>query len=226
MRSTNNATENETEMSRSAMPSSSLLSGSIIKQELDDDDDSVTSTSSSSSISTSSNSIVIDTNNEKKKSNKPRVKFANVEMRFYDRILGDNPACNDGPPVSLDWSYSKNVFSTSLDEYETHRLPRRTRRQLCMSTITRRNMMVYHFGYTHEQITAAANNIKRIKKQRAQTKSLTSAKEKRQEIAQAIKGKLKKTLGLNRPIQYESRRNHFIEARETEQINNLCMMVR
>jgi len=87
-------------------------------------------------------------------------------------------------------------------------------------------MMVNHFGYSHEQITAAANKTKRIKKQRAQTKALTESQEKRQELAEAFKRKLKKTLGMEKRIHYERESNHYIEAKENEQMNHLMMMVR
>ena len=38
---------------------------------------------------------------------KRSIKFGNVEVRFYGRTLGDNPACPSGPPISLSWLYRK-----------------------------------------------------------------------------------------------------------------------
>jgi hypothetical protein len=118
---------------------------------------------------------------------KHRVQFSNIEMRFYNRILGDNPAVEYGPPIQLDWSYNdQNIFLTSIDEYETHRLPRRTRRQLAMSEGTRWNLMIHQFGYTHDEITECANKVKKIKKQREKSKMTTIAGEKRQEFAEKV----------------------------------------
>lgn len=134
---------------------------------------------------------------EKPKSTKPRVKFTNIEIRKYNRILGDNPACLSGPPLQLDWTYGNDtddIVRKTIDDYESDRLPRRTRRQLVMTTITRRNMMVYHFGCSHHDVDEATRGIKKIRKQRQKTKSLTPAEEKRQEIAEFIAKKVKKTL--------------------------------
>merc|ERR1712238_242161 len=34
------------------------------------------------------------------------VSFKAVEIREYDRAIGDNPSCSSGPPIALDWNYS------------------------------------------------------------------------------------------------------------------------
>ena len=50
------------------------------------------------------------------------VAFARVEIRYYERILGDNPSCTAGPPMSIGWRYDPSqtvVFG--VDEYEMAR---------------------------------------------------------------------------------------------------------
>lgn len=71
-----------------------------------------------------------------------KVRFSRVEFREYDMILGDNPSCSHGPPVSLGWCCF-NTFSISLEiteHYDTkqHRclkemvLPRHVRERILL----------------------------------------------------------------------------------------------
>lgn len=127
-----------------------------------------------------------------RKKQKKSVRFGTINIRKYNRILGDNPACSSGCPVQLDWdSYPQPIVP--IDEYETNRLPRRTRRHLQLTAITRRNSLHYHFGYTHAEIEQGAEEIKKIKKQRLLTKSLTTNMEKREEFVQNVTRKIKRT---------------------------------
>jgi hypothetical protein len=123
-----------------------------------------------------------------------KVQFDTIEIRKYNKVLGDNPACRDGPPTQLDWEYSV-LPSTSIDEYEEKRRPRRLRRHLALTSITRRNSMFYHFGYTHEEIDEAAEAIKKIQKQRQVTKKLKSngKKERTQEVFENVTKTIKRT---------------------------------
>ncbi len=119
-------------------------------------------------------------------------RFGNVEIRKYDRILGDNPACSDGCPVQLGWLYTSQE-PVCLDEYEANRYPRRSRRQLQLTSITRRNSLHYHFGYTHQEIEQGSDAIKKIQKQRIMTRSITRKKEKTQEKLEKLTKGIKRT---------------------------------
>ena len=101
--------------------------------------------------------------------NRPQIHFTSVTIRTYDCTIGDNPACKDGTPVSLDWSFTQRD-PISLSEYESSRPPRRTRRQLAMSTITRRNLLVNHFGFSEKDVHKAERDVKIIRKKREQSK--------------------------------------------------------
>jgi|EP01083_Nonionella_stella_P000141 hypothetical protein len=179
------------------------------------------------------NDINSDNTSKKEKKIKPRVTFGNIEIRRYNRILGDNPACIVGPPIQLDWTYNPDsILSVPIEEYENNRYPRRTRRQLVMTTITRRNMMTYHFGCTHEEVDAAERSTKKIQRQRAQTKTLKPCVERRQEITQSITRRMKRTLSREKLVFYDSsntdrvvRKNHnMILAKENGNMNNLVMI--
>eukprot|EP00566_Odontella_aurita_P016575 CAMPEP_0113579332 /NCGR_PEP_ID=MMETSP0015_2-20120614/30012_1 /TAXON_ID=2838 /ORGANISM="Odontella" /LENGTH=257 /DNA_ID=CAMNT_0000483305 /DNA_START=173 /DNA_END=943 /DNA_ORIENTATION=- /assembly_acc=CAM_ASM_000160 len=97
---------------------------------------------SSHSRATSSGNIVGNSN------------FGSIEIRQYTRILGDNPACADGPPIALGWKYSSQSTVLSVDEYEMGREPRREESALRLS-IKRRETMLRALGYSTRDLIEA-----------------------------------------------------------------------
>ena len=52
--------------------------------------------------------------------NPPRVRFDSVSIREYNQILGNNPACEEGPSLALGWKVlSRSKFD--IDHYEIQR---------------------------------------------------------------------------------------------------------
>ena len=221
----------------SSFTAESSLSESSYEEDLDNDinNNHVHKHSMRKSILKNTSSSSLST----KRTKKERVQFGNLQMRFYNRVLGDNPACQTGPPLELDWSYNKNnIFDTSVDDYEIHRLPRRTRRQLVMTNITRRNMMIYHFGCTHDDIDKAANGIKKIQRQREVTKSLSPAVERRQEMKENLTkmlfgrritsinsiGRKSRSSGRNRDDLMTLQQRRSVESYEDNHLNQLLMV--
>lgn len=202
-----------------ATESTAIESSSISSTDDDDDDKNTNEKKRNKKLKS------ILSASKKNKSARPRVQFGNLEMRFYDRTLGDNPACVNGAPVELDWTYNDKTFNTPIEEFEGNRLPRRTRRQLVMTSVTRRNMMVYHFGCTHDQIDKAANSTKKIQRQRERTKSLSPAVEKRQEMTENFT-KIFRWPGSNSSrddlMSYEQKRS--VDAYENDHFNTLLMV--
>jgi len=49
------------------------------------------------------------------------VRFDNVYIREYETVLGDNPSCSCGPPISLGWNYDdfdqKEMLVESYEQY-------------------------------------------------------------------------------------------------------------
>ena len=103
---------------------------------------------------------------------KSKIRFSTIEIREFNRTLGDNPACRDGPPISLDWDYIVKD-SVSIDEYESKRLPRRSHHNLFLSMYTRRNIMLKHFGYTIKEIEKVEHSIRLIQEKRCKTRAET-----------------------------------------------------
>jgi hypothetical protein len=65
-----------------------------------------------------------------------RVYFGSIEIVELAMILGDHPACRNGPPVQTSWNAQSRV-SVNLDEYELTRTPRRSIQELRLSSAAR-----------------------------------------------------------------------------------------
>lgn len=118
-----------------------------------------------------------------------RVRFEQIEIRNYDMILGDNPSCSYGPPVTLDWDYSKNK-PMSLDEYEKRRGQRRKTYQMQIPAVHRRRILEQS-GYTPDEIEYMCKEMNTIKSQRERTKMMLPFS-KLQEAAESAKRKKKR----------------------------------
>lgn len=112
-----------------------------------------------------SDSMILLSNEDspKEQTRATKVKFASVEIRDYNRIVGDHPDVKVGPPMSIGWEYSARE-SMPLNEYEETR-PRR-KVYLRMSSVTRKNMLHNVFGIPEEEIAAAEQEVQKIKRLR------------------------------------------------------------
>mmetsp|Transcript_18727 Transcript_18727/g.22955 ORF Transcript_18727/g.22955 Transcript_18727/m.22955 type:complete len:304 (-) Transcript_18727:2740-3651(-) len=124
-----------------------------------------------------------------------QVSFTNVEVREYDRTIGDNPSCMSGPPISLDWSYS-NVSEVSVDENEKIRDMRRRRikNPTRMAKHKRLEILKNDLGYSEEEIKAATTEKKQIQRSRSLTNFVSplwrvehAAQSAKRKIARALK---------------------------------------
>lgn len=111
-------------------------------------------------------------------SNNPRIRrnnvsFHSVDVREYDRTVGDNPSCRSGPPLSLDWSYSKK-YEKNLEEYEAERQNERAKKlsQLHMNKYKRKNLLAFHWGHTEEDMKEARGSTRKVQRQRSMTQIL------------------------------------------------------
>ena len=98
------------------------------------------------------------------------VRFSDVSIRSYSQTLGDNPSCSYGPPVQLDWDYEENL-ALAIDEYEDNRPPRRSMRQMVLSYYVRKNMLMFYYGVSEEELKASKRRINREKLCRSVTAS-------------------------------------------------------
>eukprot|EP00978_Attheya_sp_CCMP212_P040411 scaffold220159_cov59-Attheya_sp.AAC.1 len=124
----------------------------------------------------------------------PKVCFSHVEIRLYQRILGDNPSSRSGPSVSIDWNYDpSNVLSMSVKEYEKQKVPKKI---LVMSRWERETLL-HSLGYTQHQIAASVKKTIKIQNQRRQTINNLSAAELEESFEKIRRGLKKVTCFTN-----------------------------
>lgn len=97
---------------------------------------STTSTSTTSS-SSSSNEQSCTPNTSFRKS----VKFESLHIRTFIRVLGDHPCCSTGLPVTFGWNPVEDT-TIYLDDYETNRSPRRSRKDMRLDDTTRKDILI------------------------------------------------------------------------------------
>ena len=116
-------------------------------------------------------SFVGNPKSEKSTDMKPSVSFSNLQIREYDVMLGDNPSCSYGPPVSLGWDYH-DAAVVPLEKYErarSNKFPRRKSGQLVLSYNVRKYLLLKTAGYTKAELREAMKEVERIKHERKMT---------------------------------------------------------
>eukprot|EP00751_Fragilariopsis_kerguelensis_P039248 CAMPEP_0171002528 /NCGR_PEP_ID=MMETSP0736-20130129/16259_1 /TAXON_ID=186038 /ORGANISM="Fragilariopsis kerguelensis, Strain L26-C5" /LENGTH=250 /DNA_ID=CAMNT_0011430927 /DNA_START=21 /DNA_END=770 /DNA_ORIENTATION=- len=109
----------------------------------------------------------------KTKTKKKGVRFSTVNIRQYSICLGDHPSVALGAPISLDWTYEKEI-SIDLQEYEQHTTQyysgkRRTRCEFKLPS-QERFQLFKQLGYSRNEIQEAIHEVTKIKIQRLQTR--------------------------------------------------------
>jgi hypothetical protein len=108
-------------------------------------------------------------NDEDDEKENPSVKFHAVHVRYYERILSDNPAVSAGPSVGLGWKYEQAPKTYHIDEWEDMRVcSRRSLEQLVLPRYERTTMVI-ELGYSHKQIADVIRKSLRIKHNRKVT---------------------------------------------------------
>lgn len=99
------------------------------------------------------------------------VSFGEIEMRCYSQTLGDNPSVSYGPPISLDWDYEE-IEPIALDSFEDSRPPRRKLRQMILSYYNRKNVLIWQYGVSEDELKEVKKAIKKERFNRSVTRSL------------------------------------------------------
>mmetsp|Transcript_27912 Transcript_27912/g.39242 ORF Transcript_27912/g.39242 Transcript_27912/m.39242 type:complete len:484 (+) Transcript_27912:259-1710(+) len=123
-----------------------------------------------------------------------RVKFDTITIREYERILGDNPSCLFGPPISLGWGYVEQG-SLSVDLFESSRPPRRTNKQMLLPRAVRRDMLMSEWNVSRSEMANIIRQTNKIKNQRRTTvQRIDDGSERLVNRIETIIRKLKKSL--------------------------------
>jgi hypothetical protein len=100
-------------------------------------------------------------------SSKKAVSFGLIQVREYNRVVGDNPTVRVGPPMSIGWEFVQKQ-AVPVDDYEKIKRPRTSGLRI-MGSITRKSILRYEFQVSLEDIRAAEKIIQKIQRQRCRT---------------------------------------------------------
>jgi hypothetical protein len=100
-------------------------------------------------------------------SSRKAVSFGLIQVREYNRVVGDNPAVSNGPPMSIGWEFVQKE-AVPVHVYEKRKLSRRTS-DLRMGNFTRKCILREDCGFSWEEIRAAEKRVRKIQRQRRQT---------------------------------------------------------
>jgi len=101
-----------------------------------------------------------------------RVSFGFVKIHYHSIILGDNPACSEGPPIQIGWKAfaTKNVCVDHFEKWrEGHR--RCGQEQLALNAVQRRLLLRKTGVYESREIFNRIDEMQRIKKERRKSNS-------------------------------------------------------
>lgn len=119
------------------------------------------------------------------------VSFSTIEIRSYERVLGDNPSCSHGPAVSIGWQYEPDPITVELDEYEYYRSDDRLDGTALVLSRSEREDLLRELGYSRSAIADAVRTNVKIKNNRRQTvHNLPVARF--EEVAESARRKLKR----------------------------------
>lgn len=95
------------------------------------------------------------------------VSFDKVEIHYHDIILGDNPDCVEGPPISIDWGYFDKV-TLSIDHFEHTRRGKRRKgeKNLFISSLQRLKLLKGTGKYKSSEIYDRMDEVQSIRKER------------------------------------------------------------
>ena len=117
-----------------------------------------------------------------------------MDQNFLYRTLGDNPACMSGPPISLDWSYSKET-EIGMEEYEKIKTKKRGKGKnlLRLGKDSRVDLLQNHLGYSEDEIQAAMKEKNSVQRGRAIT-NITSPLWRLEDAAQSAGREFKRAM--------------------------------
>jgi len=125
------------------------------------------------------------------------VSFANVNIREYERILGDNPSVTSGPPLGIGWRHTTEPLVVNINDYEDGKgLPRASSEYLVPRAV-RESLIRDHAGVSRREIATVVRTVNKEKAQRRKT-VVNLPMQKTEERVEYVKRKMKKILKPNR----------------------------
>lgn len=109
------------------------------------------------------------------RSSKTKVTFSTIQIRTYESVLGDNPSCTGGPPLSIGWRYNPEHYDSTVDEYERKQdelYGGPEIRPLDIDLVlhrSERESILLKMGYTQQDLADAVRRLNKAKSKRRQT---------------------------------------------------------
>jgi hypothetical protein len=129
-------------------------------------------------------------------SSKSKVSFTTIEIREYERVVGDHPETKVGPPMAIGWAFVEKEITTVEDfEFERTTSRKGTRR---MSSITRKNILTNVFEIPEEEIRSAEKEVQKIVSKRERTNKQGKVAEKVEEKLESFGRKIRRTFSSER----------------------------
>ncbi|KAL7579494.1 hypothetical protein ACA910_007871 [Epithemia clementina (nom. ined.)] len=125
------------------------------------------------------------------------VRFLNVEIREFERVLTKNPSCSSGAPIGLGWRFAKEK-TYRVDDFESKRSSRRSQAELVLSRQQREAIMMEWGASVHEIVEAIRSNV-RAKNQRRHSVYSLGRYDRWEELMQNAGRRLKRTILLQKP---------------------------
>jgi len=98
-----------------------------------------------------------------------KVAFSTVEVRQYERILGDNPGVSSGPPLSIGWNYYEDsTICLPVDEFEYYHGSCGDQSEMVLTRFERESIL-RDLGYGERDIVTCIRQNYKLKKNRRQT---------------------------------------------------------
>jgi len=97
------------------------------------------------------------------------ITFGQVNIREYERVLGDNPSVTSGPPLSIGWRYSPSTLNMSIDDYEENKGSPRSSSEYLVPRSIRLATLKEHADIPHREMVNAVRDIQKTKSQRRKT---------------------------------------------------------
>jgi hypothetical protein len=97
-----------------------------------------------------------------------RLRFSHINVREYERELGDNPSCASGPPLTIGWHFIGREEIIDIDAFEKKRIQERksSSLQLILSKSRRWEICQDDLGCSEEEIFDAADRATAVRRRR------------------------------------------------------------
>mmetsp|Transcript_10828 Transcript_10828/g.25094 ORF Transcript_10828/g.25094 Transcript_10828/m.25094 type:complete len:179 (+) Transcript_10828:102-638(+) len=85
------------------------------------------------------------------------ISFGTVEIRTFNRVVGDHPGCKTGPPISIGWEH----IDHEAERLEVYEASRKRKAHLRLTATERRNLLQKDFLIPEDEICSAETEVRR-----------------------------------------------------------------